>query len=217
VSVGVLAGLAKAWHRAYPAAPPSRVLALADDLWFRAVREEMVLAAALVGSRRDVRDAYGLRRLDRWGGLLDNWELTDNLAARVIGPWVADEPTGRLGALERLARRRNPWLRRLGLVACIYVGRRPDAAAWWPRVSRLVLGLADDRAAAMPKAVSWVLREYTRHCPGAVLALLDEHGADLPAIAIRETRNKLATGGKRGPAVVAAAERSTDLGRAHRV
>ena len=37
--------------------------------------------------------------------LLDNWELTDNLAARVVGPRVAADPGARLGVLERLATR----------------------------------------------------------------------------------------------------------------
>lgn len=198
VPLGSLEGLAGAWHGAHPDAPVSQVLALADDLWSRAVREEMVLAAMLAGRRGDVRDAFGLRRVDRWGALLDNWELTDNLAARVVGPWAAADPAGRLGALERLAARRNPWLRRLGLVGCVYLGRRPDAEAWWPRVSALVLGLAGDRAAAIPKAISWVLREHTRHCPGAVAAFLEEHVADLPAVAVREARHKLATGHKGG-------------------
>lgn len=191
-------GLARAWHAAHRDAPPSRVLSVADALWARAVREEMVLAAMLAGRRRDVREAFGARRIDRWGALLDNWELADNLAARVVGPWAAEDPGARLVALERLTGRRNPWLRRLGLVSCVYVGRRPDAAAWWPRVSALILRLADDRAAALPKAISWVLREHTRRCPAAVVAFLEEYGPELPALAVREARNKLATGYKAG-------------------
>jgi len=198
VRLGSMERLARAWHRDHSAAAPREVLAVADALWARAVREEMVLAAMLAGHRRDVREAFGTRRIDRWGALLDNWELTDNLAARVVGPWAASDPDARLGALERLASRRNPWLRRLGLVGCVYLGRRSDAAEWWPRVSALVLGRAGDRAAALPKAISWVLREHTRHCPAEVSAFLDEHGPELPAIAVREARNKLATGHKGG-------------------
>jgi 3-methyladenine DNA glycosylase AlkD len=191
--------LAGAWHRAHPDCPPRVVLAVADELWGRAVREEMVLATMLVGRRPALREAFGVRRLDRWGTLLDNWETTDNLGGRVLGPWIAADPGLRLAVLERLATRRNPWLRRLSLVACVQVGRRPDAAAWWPRVGRLVLGLAGERRAAIPKAVSWVLREHTRHCPEAVAAFLEEHGRELPAIAVRETRRKLATGYKQAP------------------
>ena len=197
-ALGGMEGLARAWHREHPAAAPREVLAVADALWARAVREEMVVATMLVGRRPAAREAFGLRRLDRWATLLDNWEITDSLAGRVLGPWTAADPGDRLGALERLAGRRNPWLRRLSLVSCVYVGRRPDAAVWWPRVGALLLVLADDREAAIPKAISWVLRENTRHCPAAVGEFLEQHGPRLPAIAVREARNKLATGRKSG-------------------
>jgi 3-methyladenine DNA glycosylase AlkD len=197
-SLGGMEVLARAWDRGHPGASVEEVLALADALWARAIREEMVLAAMLVERRPAAREACGLRLLDRWGALLDNWETTDNLGGRVVGPWAAADPAARLGTLERLASRRNPWLRRLGLVGCVYLGRRPDAAAWWPRVTGIVLSLASDREAAIPKAISWVLRAHTGRCPGEVAAFLAEHGAALPAIAVREARNKLATGYKAG-------------------
>lgn len=199
VGLRAMERLARDWHHAHAEASAGEVLALADALWSRAVREEMVLAAFLVGGRPDARERSGLRRFERWGALLDNWETTDNLAARVVGPWAAAAPAARLGTLERLAGRRNPWLRRLGLVACVYVGRRPDAALWWPRVAGISLRLAGERQAAIPKAISWVLREHTRHCPGEVALFLREHRDRLPAVAVREAQAKLATGRKTAP------------------
>ncbi len=65
-------------------------------------------------------------------------------------------------------------------------------------MSGLILTLAGERRAAVPKAISWVLREHTRHCPEAVAVFLAEHGTALPALAVREARNKLATGYKSG-------------------
>ena len=65
-------------------------------------------------------------------------------------------------------------------------------------VGALTLRLAGDREASIPKAISWVLREHTRNTAPEVAAFLDEHAADLPAIAVRETRNKLRTGFKAG-------------------
>jgi 3-methyladenine DNA glycosylase AlkD len=65
-------------------------------------------------------------------------------------------------------------------------------------VTGIVLRLAGDPEAAIPKAISWVLREHTRTVPGLVAEFLDEQEAVLPAIAKRETRNKLRTGTKRG-------------------
>lgn len=190
--------LATTWVREHPGAGPVHVLELADALWTAAVREEMVTATMLLERRVDARDRFGIRRYDLWAALLDNWETTDNLGGRVLGPWVAADPGARLAVLERFTRRRNPWLRRLALVGCVYVGRREDAAAWFPRVGALTLRLAGDREASIPKAISWVLREHTRNTAPEVAAFLDEHAADLPAIAVRETRNKLRTGFKAG-------------------
>lgn len=197
-SLTAMGELARSWHREHPGAPVDEVLALADALWERAIREEMVLGAMLVERRPAVREGFGLRRIDRWGSLLDNWETTDNLGGRVVGPWVAADPEARLDTLEHLAGRRNPWLRRLALVGCVYLGRRPDAAAWWPRATGIVLTLSADKEAAIPKAISWVLRTFTGRCPGLVAAFVDEHERALPAVARREARNKLATGYKLG-------------------
>jgi 3-methyladenine DNA glycosylase AlkD len=198
VSIPNMERLARAWHRAHPEAEPAEVFVLAEALWQRAIREEMVLAAMLVGLRAPVREGFDLPRLERWGELLGNWETTDNLGGRVLGPWVAAAPQDRLGTLETLTGQSNPWLRRLALVGCVYLGRRSDAAAWWPRVAGIVLTLAADKEAAIPKAISWVLRVFTAKCPEEVSAFLEEQGRALPAIAVREARNKLATGYKAG-------------------
>jgi hypothetical protein len=59
--------------------------------------------------------------------------------------------------------------------------------------------LAGDREAALPKASSWVLRSWLGPCPEEVAAFVDRHAGRLPALAVRETRAKLATGTKRSP------------------
>jgi 3-methyladenine DNA glycosylase AlkD len=198
VKVGELRRLARGWHLRRPDAGPAEVAALADELWSRAIREEMVLAAFLHGHDVRTRERFGLRTVDRWSRLLDNWETADALGAWLTAPAVADDPRRRFPMLESLAGRRNPWARRIGLVGCLGPARRPGGDEWWPRVAALVLRLADDGEAAIPKAISWVLRSHTRHSPGLVADFVDEHAAALPAVAVRETRNKLKTGRKSG-------------------
>jgi hypothetical protein len=66
-------------------------------------------------------------------------------------------------------------------------------------VAELVLHLAGDRQAALPKASSWVLRSWLAPCPGQVAGFVDANAGRLPALAVRETRAKLATGSKRPP------------------
>jgi 3-methyladenine DNA glycosylase AlkD len=198
VSVGDLRKIANGWHRHHPEAAPLEVAALADALWTTGVREEMVVAALLHGHDPDTRSTLHLRRADRWLRTVDNWETSDAMAAWLMAPAVADDPHRRYPMLETLAGRRNPWARRAGLVACIGTGRTPAAAEWWPRVAGVILRVASDKEAAIPKAISWVLRVHTGHAPGLVEQFMNAHQAVLPAIALRETRNKLRTGTKVG-------------------
>ena len=198
VPVGRLRALARDWHRAHPGAEPVAVARLADALWNRAVREEMVLAVLILGRDRRSRERFGLRTVDRWLPLIDNWETADALGMWVLAPWVADDPERRYGTLDVLSRRRNPWAGRLALVGCIGTARGAQGSRWWPRVESLVLRLAGEHRAGIPKAVSWVLREHTRCCPDRVRGFLELHAPALPSVVVRETRNKLDTGTKRG-------------------
>ena len=198
VSVGELRKIAGGWHREHPDIDPRLVATLADLLWSRSIREEMVVGALLHGRDAGSRSRFGLRTADRWCRSVDNWETSDAMAAWLTAPAVVDDPRRRFPMLETLAGRRNPWARRVGLVACIGTGRTPDAAVWWPRVTGIILRLAGDREASIPKAISWVLRAHISHAAPLVADFVDAHVADLPAIAVRETRNKLRTGTKSG-------------------
>ena len=198
VKISDLKRVARDWHREHSALPTDVFLEVAEALWHCAIREEMVLATRIVSLRPQAVDVFGARRLERWGRLLDNWEATDHLGGLVVGPWVVGDIDRRFGVLERLAKRRNPWLRRIALVGCVMVVRSEHAARFWPGVAGIALALADDREASIPKAISWVLRESTRRCTSQVAELLESHAGELPAIAVRETRNKLRTGYKAG-------------------
>jgi 3-methyladenine DNA glycosylase AlkD len=197
--VGDLRSLAAGWRRGHPMATPAEVAALADRLWRAGIREEQLVACFLLAG-----DPAALAATDPdpdrvrgWCALLDNWETTDQLGMNVLGPLVALDPAGRLGLLEAMAADPHPWTRRVALVACTRLARAGDAARWWPRVAGLVLALAGDRQAALPKASSWVLRSWLGPCPDEVAAFVDANAGTLPAVAVRETRTKLTTGTKR--------------------
>jgi 3-methyladenine DNA glycosylase AlkD len=195
--VGDLRATAAGWLRAHRDATPAEVAELADRLWTTGVREEQLVACFLLARDRAALAATGPDRVRAWTALLDNWETTDQLGMNVLGPLVALDPAGRLGLLEAMAADPHPWTRRVALVACTRLARAGDAARWWPRVAGLVLALAGDRQAALPKASSWVLRSWLGPCPAEVAAFVDANAGTLPAVAVRETRTKLATGTRR--------------------
>jgi 3-methyladenine DNA glycosylase AlkD len=198
--VGDLRGTAKRWRRGHGGASPAQVAALAERLWNAGIREEQLVACFLLAGDRAALAATDPGRVGQtWTALLDNWETTDQLGMNVLGPLVALDPDRRFGLLEAMAGDPHPWTRRLALVACTRLARAEGAPGLWPRVAALLLALAADREAALPKASSWVLRSWLEPCPREVAAFVDAHQGRLPALAVRETRAKLATGAKRPP------------------
>jgi 3-methyladenine DNA glycosylase AlkD len=194
--VGDLRRTAAGWLRGHRDAGPAQVAALADRLWNAGIREEQLVACFLLAGDRAALAATDPARVRAWTALLDNWETTDQLGMNVLGPLVALDPGGRFETLQALAGDPRPWARRVALVACTRLARAAGAAALWPRVAALLLELAPDRQAALPKASSWVLRSWLEPCPAEVAAFVDRHADRLPALAVRETRAKLASGTK---------------------
>ena len=197
--VGDLRRTAADWRRGHRAASPAQVAELADRLWNAGIREEQLVACFLLAGDRAALAATDPDRVRAWTALLDNWETTDQLGMNVLGPLVALDPGRRFGLLEAMAGDSHPFTRRLALVACTRLARADRAAKLWPRVAELLLSLAADREAALPKASSWVLRSWLVPCPAEVAAFVDGHAGRLPTLAVRETRAKLATGSKRPP------------------
>ena len=197
--VGDLRATARGWLRSHRDAASAQVADLADRLWNTGVREEQLVACFLLAGHPAALAATPTSRVRAWTALLDNWETTDQLGMNVLGPLVALDPGGRFAELEAMAGDASPWARRLALVGCTRLARAEAAVGLWPRVAALVLALAGDREAALPKAVSWVLRSWLGPCPGEVAAFVEGHADRLPAVAVRETRAKLATGSKRPP------------------
>lgn len=196
VKVGELRRLARSWAREHPEVSPTQVIELCDGLWSITVREEMVLACLILERKPAALDGLTPTNFDSWRKSLDNWETTDQLGQVVLAQWVTSRPQQRLKELERLAAASDPWSRRLGLVGTIGLARGDRARRYWPRTGKLILKLSRDREAAMPKAISWVLRENLRHCAAEVSEFVDLHAEELPAVAVRETRKKLVSGKK---------------------
>jgi 3-methyladenine DNA glycosylase AlkD len=189
--------IARTWAKGHKADSPEAVLEVVDGLFGGASHEEKTLAALLLEAHRPARLAVSPSRFDAWLGQLAGWAEIDSLCQNIIPPdqMLADWPAWR-GLIRRLASDPNINKRRASLVlltgAC---GRSPD-----PRLAALAFetieALKGERAIILTKAVSWLLRCLVRHHAAEVSTYLDREAASLPAIAVRETRAKLATGRK---------------------
>ncbi|MBI5743184.1 MAG: DNA alkylation repair protein [Elusimicrobia bacterium] len=110
---------------------------------------------------------------------INNWDLVDLSAPRIVGGWLKDKSRA---PLYRLAKSGLLWERRIAMVACfafIYDGEAADAL----RIARLLLG---DKHDLMHKAVGWMLREVGKRCSQkTLLAFLKKNYPSLPRTALR--------------------------------
>lgn len=123
--------------------------------------------------RRELYELY-LRRHDR----INNWDLVDLGAGRVVGGWLRDKPRDVLYAL---ARSRNLWERRTAIVATSWFlrdGEPDDTFA----IAELLLGDGED---LIHKALGGWVRDAGRSDRRRLLDFLDAHAATMPRTALR--------------------------------
>ncbi len=189
--------IARAWVAAHKSASPDEVMALLESLLAGPSHEEKTLAAILLGCCRAARAASGPAKIDRWLDHLEGWAEVDSLcqnlfpAEQLLADWPAWS-----ALIRRLAHDPNINKRRAALVLLTGPCRRSAD----PRLNALAIETVETLRAERPilitKAVSWLLRSMAERDPGQVALYLDQHAASLPAIAVRETRRKIATGRK---------------------
>jgi hypothetical protein len=134
------------------------------------------------------------RDLARLGRGMSRWEDVDCFAPYLSGPAWRE---GRVGTrvIHGWARSPDLWWRRAALVSTVPLnvraqGGRGDAA----RTLGVCELLKGDREPMIVKALSWALRALAARDPAAVRAYLGANARALPALALREVRNKLETG-----------------------
>ncbi|MBO1269122.1 DNA alkylation repair protein [Arthrobacter cavernae] len=121
-------------------------------------------------------ELYGLylRRHDR----INNWDLVDLGAGRVVGGWLVDKPRD---VLYELAASANMWERRTAIVATwafLRHGQQEDTFA----IAELLL---NDKEDLIHKALGGWVRDAGRSNRQRLLAFLDAHAATMPRTALR--------------------------------
>jgi 3-methyladenine DNA glycosylase AlkD len=189
--------IAKAWLSARKHWPVQQVLAVVDELVAGDIHDEKTLGLLLLERLGRGRRPFGPAEVDRWLDHLVGWAEVDSLCQSTFGPedLLGDWPAWS-GFIRRLARDANINRRRAALVLLVKpAGKSPD-----PRLAALAFetteALKGEREIIITKAVSWLLRALTLQHPAEVSRYLDAEGPSLPAIAVRETRAKIATGRK---------------------
>lgn len=172
-------------------------LALLDALYHGESYEERCAPQTLLLKYPKYRRQLPLDQLDAWLGCLHGWAEVDSTCQTVfhakdlLADWA-----GWSALLESLADDANVNKRRAALVLLT----APISQSEDPRLLdlslRLITRLQADRDKLITKAISWLLRKGIKLHREAIAAYLDANAQSLPAIAVRETRKKLATGKK---------------------
>lgn len=157
---GVLALLRSGWHE-------ERLAAL------------LILVRRFEKAKRDdtVRSRLVQLYLANWAHI-NNWDLVDTSAPQILGIWLMDRDRA---ILDRFARSRNLWERRISIVATqtfIRAGQFDDTL-------RLTRQLLDDEHDLMHKACGWMLREVGKRERSVLAGFLRSHAARMPRTMLR--------------------------------
>ncbi len=158
--------------------PLSEAAALLRSYW----HEERLCALLLLvdrfqrGDEAEKKKVYSLYMRSK--AFINNWDLVDLSAPKIVGPFLDG---GSRAILYRLARSKNLWDRRIAVLATFHYIKRGEFA------DALALGekvLADEHD-LMHKAVGWMLREVGKKDVAVLEGFLREHHRRMPRTALR--------------------------------
>ena len=197
VSVPARRTIAKGWLKKNQGIPDPEFSAVLESLFRGASHEEKTLASILLSCHPTARKTIGLSQLNAWLDDLVGWAEIDMLCS---GVFTADEILANWPAWERLirglSRDRNINKRRAALVLLTAPVRYSDDKRLSELGFEVIRALQPEREIIITKAVSWLLRSMVRYHERAVSAYLKKNQSSLPAVAVRETKRKIATGRK---------------------
>lgn len=110
---------------------------------------------------------------------INNWDLVDVSAHKIVGRYFEDRPKNKLA---KLAVSKSLWERRVAMIATYWYIKKRDCTAAL-EVAELLI---DDKHDLIQKAVGWMLREVGNRCSiKAERDFLDRHAKTMPRTMLR--------------------------------
>jgi 3-methyladenine DNA glycosylase AlkD len=164
--------------------PIDQVELLLQSEW----HEARLLAAILLGDAyargSDADRAAIFRSYLRNTARINNWDLVDLSAPNVVGAHLETRSRARL---DRLARSKRLWDRRIAIVATHHFIRRGE----FDDTIRIARVLLHDSHDLIHKAVGWMLREVGKRDRASLEAFLDAHAHEMPRTMLRYSIERL--------------------------
>ena len=115
---------------------------------------------------------------------VNNWDLVDSSAHKILGEWLVDKPRD---VLYELAGSESLWERRISIISTFAFIDRGDLAD----AIALAGALVDDRHDLIHKASGWALREVGKKDQAALEEFLSEHYETMPRTMLRYAIERL--------------------------
>lgn len=109
---------------------------------------------------------------------INNWDLVDSSAYKLVGPYLQNRDRG---ILTRLARSKSLWERRIAIISTLHFIRQHDFADAL-KISRILL---KDEHDLIHKAVGWMLREVGNRSRSSEELFLRQHYKKMPRTMLR--------------------------------
>jgi 3-methyladenine DNA glycosylase AlkD len=109
---------------------------------------------------------------------VNNWDLVDLSAHRILGAYLSDKPRM---ILYELAESKNIWRRRIAVVSTGYFIRQNNFADTLALAEKLLV----DEHDLIHKAVGWMLREVGKRDEKVLRKFLDKHRRKMPRTTLR--------------------------------
>jgi 3-methyladenine DNA glycosylase AlkD len=177
-------------------AEPRMVIELAERLLDTRRMDFRFVAYELVHHHPGALSNLDAQQLERLGRGMASWSAVDCFGVYLAGPAWRERrvPSGLIHGWARSADR---WWRRAALVSTVPLNSRSRGGTGEAHRTLAVCRLLEqDRDPMVTKALSWALRELAKRDPRAVREYIAKRKDVLPALVLREVKNKLRTGRK---------------------
>lgn len=190
-------GIAREWTESRKDIALTQFVELLDVLYAGKSYEEKAIASILLARLPKIRKQINPKLLNVWLNHLEGWAEIDSLCqSRFTANELLDKWSMWEKRIRNFAKDVNINKKRAALVLLTGTVRASDDKKLADLAFEIIDILKAEKSILITKAISWLLRDLTKHHRKRVENYLNANIDDLPKIAIRETKNKLKTGKK---------------------
>lgn len=177
----------KLLFKAHPIKSMDKLTAITRELWHLQTREYLYTAMDLLQRYKKLWDREALELFkhcmltDPW------WDTLDDIAANCVGPLCVQFPE-LIDVMDQWIASEDMWLRRAALLYQLRYKTKTDTE----KLFAYCRATMHEKEFFIRKAIGWVLREYAKTDPHAVVAFVAAHEAKLSSLSKREALRRIA-------------------------